>query len=55
MSRFDKFAIALVAVAVGGYLAWVQISCALDPHCHMNWCHKQGCGISYDKPNAAKD
>jgi hypothetical protein len=49
MSRFDKFAIAVVAFAVCGYFAWVHISCSRDPHCHINWCHKQRCGISYDK------
>jgi hypothetical protein len=51
MSRANKFAIALVAIVVGGYFAWVQISCALDPHCHLNWCGKQPCGISFEKQN----
>ena len=51
MSRSNRFAIALVAVAVCGYFARVHISCALDPHCHLQWCHKQACGISYDKQN----
>ncbi|WP_157100382.1 hypothetical protein [Rhodoplanes sp. Z2-YC6860] len=44
-----KLATGLVAAAVCGYFAWVQISCALDAHCHLNWCGKQACGISYDK------
>jgi hypothetical protein len=48
MSRFDKFAVALVAASVCGYVAWTHIDCALDPHCHVNWCHRRVCGISYD-------
>jgi hypothetical protein len=41
MSRFDKFVIALVAASVCGYVARTHINCALDPHCHMNWCHRR--------------
>ena len=51
-SALDKFAIALVAIAVCFYVAWVQIDCARDPHCHMNWCGKRPCGMSWDKPGA---
>jgi len=50
MRRSDKLAIALVAVAVCGYFAWVQISCVTDPQCHVHWCGKRVCGISYDQP-----
>lgn len=51
MNTYDKLAIVLVAVAVCGYVAWVQIDCALDPHCHMIWCHRAACGLHYDQPD----
>ena len=44
-----RLAIGLVAAAVCGYFAWVQIDCALDAHCHLNWCGKHPCGLSHDK------
>jgi len=54
VSGSDKFAVALVAIAVCGYVAWVQIDCARDPHCHMNWCGKRPCGMSYDKQDGSR-
>ena len=52
MGPFDRFAIALVAVAVCGYFAWVYIDCERDPQCHLLLCGKRVCGISpYDNPN----